>query len=133
MEAILDGDSLQDIPNDFYSDLLLADAYLLIVKHWGFPQREAAEALGQAAADVLMRYCPHGRPLGGDRVKQLAEGAPLIKAGGYRSRLSPREGVTRFRPEAIQGYTKADLPELCRRVLECGGRTPPEWEDIHIF
>lgn len=133
VDSVRSGVPIQDVRNDIISDMIIADAYLLIAKHWGFPQRAVAEALGEAAAVLLERKCPHGRPLGGDRVKQLAEDFPLVRVGAYRSRLSPREDVSRFRPEAIQGYTKADLKEVCRRVLECGGRTPPEWDDAYIF
>lgn len=132
-DAILSGVPIQDVRNDTLSDMIIADAYLLIAKHWGFPQRAVAEALGEAAAVMLGRTCPYGKPLGGDRVKQLAEGSPLIRSGAYRPRQSPRENIAHFRPNAIQGYTEADLREVCRRVLECGGRTPPEWEDYCIF
>ncbi len=133
VDAVRSGVAIRDVRNDMYSDMLIADAYLLIVKCWGFPRRDAAEALGEAAAALLGRTCPHGKPLGGDRIKQLAEDSPLIRFGAYRSRQSAREDVVRFRPKAFQGKTPPDLKEVCHRVLECGGRTPPEWEDVVIF
>lgn len=131
--ALWNGASIHDAMSVINSDMIIADAYLLIVKHWGFPQRQASEALGKAAAEVLGRLCPDGLPLGGDRVKQLAEESPLIKAGAYRRRQTTRENVARFRPMAIQGCATDDLLEICRRVLECNGRSPSEWEDPCVF
>lgn len=126
VEAMRDGKSIQ---NGILLDMCIANAYILIVRRWGFQRDQAGEALGKAAAEVLKRHAPDGCPLGGDMVKKLADLSPL--SGGYRR--YPNENISRHRPEAIQGYTEADLKKVCRRVLECGGHTPPEWEDISIF
>lgn len=125
--AIAAGETFE---NDTLKDLEIACTYDLIVHRWGFPRREAADAIGRAALAVLNRSCPDGLALSGDRVRQLVRLHPFIRS--YRS-VFTKEQIINHRPRAIEHATKADLEDIAQKVLRAGGNTPHEWEELCII
>lgn len=127
-DAIKDG---QPIVNDQNSDLAIAMAmaFSLICHHWGFTARATEEALGKAALKVLGRTDHHRLALSGDGIRKIVQSQTGIAQSNFRKHFKKRTLIN-WRPLKIRDYTNANLLIITQAVLEAGGHSPHEWEDL---